>query len=325
MKKTRHSSTAVPAAAAAPVASGSAAKMPNEAARLLKYAHTRHPSIHPHRNVNREYVRLEKEAHDDEETREELLTVALRLLQVHPPIWDEKELDKRLWKLVFVKGFDTLRAKLGENSSNSDTRQTLLAMLARAQTFFSACIAARSASANGEALASRLYLCLGDTCTHHSACFMHERCQTNYVDRYSSMHCEEDEQATTYQQEAIRSYVAATKLMPGVGQPFNQLATIALGQKQYLDAVYYYVRSMAAAQQPFDSARDAITNVFLKVQPVAPSQQAKKRSTEVAMLPSRSRRQLEAAKHPEIDRPFGVNFASLVGCFVKRMAYVAHG
>ena len=53
----------------------------------------------------------------------------------------------------------------------------------------------------------------------------------------------------------------AQQLAPKNGRPYNQLAILALYTKRKLDAVYYYMRSLAASN-PFLTARESVMQLF---------------------------------------------------------------
>ena len=56
-------------------------------------------------------------------------------------------------------------------------------------------------------------------------------------------------------------YMKAQQLAPKNGRPYNQLAILALYTKRKLDAVYYYMRSLAASN-PFLTARESVMQLF---------------------------------------------------------------
>lgn len=53
-------------------------------------------------------------------------------------------------------------------------------------------------------------------------------------------------------------------LAPKNGRSYNQLALLAMYQKRKLDAVYYYMRSLAASN-PFSTARENLIGIFDEV------------------------------------------------------------
>ena len=59
-------------------------------------------------------------------------------------------------------------------------------------------------------------------------------------------------------------YLRAQMLAPKNGRSYNQLALLAMYQNRRLDAVYYYMRSLAASN-PFLTARDNLLTIFDEV------------------------------------------------------------
>ena len=64
----------------------------------------------------------------------------------------------------------------------------------------------------------------------------------------------------------IRSYYyKASKLVPKNGKPYNQLAVVAVLANRKMDAVYYYVRSLAVSN-PILTAREKLITIFYEIQ-----------------------------------------------------------
>ncbi|XP_071849963.1 telomerase-binding protein EST1A-like isoform X2 [Apostichopus japonicus] len=59
-------------------------------------------------------------------------------------------------------------------------------------------------------------------------------------------------------------YTKAQRLAPRNGKPYNQLAILALYTRRKLDAVYFYMRSLAASN-PFITARESLMTLFEEV------------------------------------------------------------
>lgn len=56
-------------------------------------------------------------------------------------------------------------------------------------------------------------------------------------------------------------YLKAQQIAPKNGRPYNQLAILAVYTRRKLDAVYYYMRSLAASN-PFITARESLLSLF---------------------------------------------------------------
>uniref|UniRef100_A0A1E1XLZ5 Putative nonsense-mediated mrna decay protein n=1 Tax=Amblyomma sculptum TaxID=1581419 RepID=A0A1E1XLZ5_AMBSC len=84
----------------------------------------------------------------------------------------------------------------------------------------------------------KIYICLGD------------------LARYR-----EQAMGTTNYGKARSWYLKAQQIAPKNGRPYNQLAILALYARRKLDAVYYYMRSLAASN-PFLTARESLLALF---------------------------------------------------------------
>ncbi|KAH6934628.1 hypothetical protein HPB50_026164 [Hyalomma asiaticum] len=84
----------------------------------------------------------------------------------------------------------------------------------------------------------KIYICLGD------------------LARYR-----EQAMGTTNYGKARSWYLKAQQIAPKNGRPYNQLAILALYARRKLDAVYYYMRSLAASN-PFLTARESLLSLF---------------------------------------------------------------
>ncbi|KAG1657886.1 Telomerase-binding protein EST1A [Nymphon striatum] len=66
---------------------------------------------------------------------------------------------------------------------------------------------------------------------------------------------------TTNYGKARNWYLKAQQIAPKNGRPYNQLAILALYARRRLDAVYYYIRSLAASN-PFYTAKESLLSLF---------------------------------------------------------------
>ena len=63
--------------------------------------------------------------------------------------------------------------------------------------------------------------------------------------------------------QAEECYLKSTKLAPGTGNPYNQLAVVAQSQDSLTAvALYYYARSLMATYQPFETSRSNLVRLF---------------------------------------------------------------
>ncbi|CAH1802167.1 unnamed protein product, partial [Owenia fusiformis] len=78
-------------------------------------------------------------------------------------------------------------------------------------------------------------------------------------------------------------YLKAQYIAPKNGRPYNQLAILALYTRRKLDAVYYYMRSLAASN-PFLTARESLMALFDEARKKAEVQERKRRAVETPTL-----------------------------------------
>ncbi|XP_032220380.1 telomerase-binding protein EST1A [Nematostella vectensis] len=91
---------------------------------------------------------------------------------------------------------------------------------------------------------------------HHILIFLGD------IERYK----EQMQSSKTINWGAVRVwYLKASKLAPKNGKPYNQLAVIAVYANRKLDAIYYYVRSLAVSS-PILTAREKLTTIFYEIQ-----------------------------------------------------------
>ncbi|XP_041347433.1 telomerase-binding protein EST1A-like [Gigantopelta aegis] len=70
-------------------------------------------------------------------------------------------------------------------------------------------------------------------------------------------------------------YIKAQQIAPKNGRPYNQLAILAMYTRRKLDAVYFYMRSLAASN-PFLTARESLMSVFEDVRKKNDAQEKKR-------------------------------------------------
>ncbi|XP_078695034.1 telomerase-binding protein EST1A-like isoform X2 [Branchiostoma floridae x Branchiostoma belcheri] len=104
-------------------------------------------------------------------------------------------------------------------------------------------------------IAQRMLICLGD------------------ISRYR-------EQATGSSNfgKARSFYLKAQRLYPNNGHPYNQLAILAIYTRRKMDAVYFYMRSLAASN-PFVTARESLMTLFEEVRRKVTQMEGKKKAT----------------------------------------------
>lgn len=62
--------------------------------------------------------------------------------------------------------------------------------------------------------------------------------------------------------KAEANYLNASKLGPGLGNPYNQLAVVAFSKDTYCVAIYWYARSMLATHEQFSTSSNNLERLF---------------------------------------------------------------
>uniref|UniRef100_A0A131XZR4 Putative nonsense-mediated mrna decay protein n=1 Tax=Ixodes ricinus TaxID=34613 RepID=A0A131XZR4_IXORI len=186
----------------------------------------------------------------------------------------EKNVEHALWKSAFYQGIETFRRVMEECPDlQEEAKMHLLSLVDEGTIFYenlldkfqetygfslSQFLEPESASVGGmgsgpgvggtaglpDSLrlvlisAQKIYICLGD------------------LARYR-----EQAMGTTNYGRARSWYLKAQQIAPKNGRPYNQLAILALYARRKLDAVYYYMRSLAASN-PFLTARESLLALF---------------------------------------------------------------
>ncbi|KAM4699419.1 telomerase-binding protein EST1A [Discoglossus pictus] len=194
--------------------------------------------------------------------RSELLQLYERCLLTDIEFCDQHNVDQLLWKSIFYQVIEKFRHFLKEPSTDSEAiRRKLLQVLDEGTAFFDGLLQKLQGTyqfkledyMDGMAIrskplrkmvkfaiisAQRCMICLGD------------------IARYR-------EQATdTSNYGKARSwYLKAQHIAPKNGRPYNQLALLAIYTRRKLDAVYYYMRSLAASN-PILTAKESLMSLF---------------------------------------------------------------
>ncbi|XP_037513431.1 telomerase-binding protein EST1A isoform X2 [Rhipicephalus sanguineus] len=189
----------------------------------------------------------------------------------------ERNVENALWKSAFYQGIEAFRRIMEECPDfQEEAKMQLLNLVDEGTIFYEnlldkfqetygfslsqflepdlcASLSASSSSSAGGVAGGRavpdsvrlvlisvqkIYICLGD------------------LARYR-----EQAMGTTNYGKARSWYLKAQQIAPKNGRPYNQLAILALYARRKLDAVYYYMRSLAASN-PFLTARESLLALF---------------------------------------------------------------
>ncbi|XP_074701754.1 telomerase-binding protein EST1A isoform X1 [Strix aluco] len=176
---------------------------------------------------------------------------------------DTQNVDQLLWKNAFYQVIEKFRQLLkdpqGENAQ--EIRNKLLQLLDEGTSFFDGLLQKLQVSyqfkledyMDGMAIrskplrkmvkyalisAQRCMICQGDICRYRE--------QANDTTNYG---------------KARSWYLKAQQIAPKNGRPYNQLALLAIYTRRKLDAVYYYMRSLAASN-PILTAKESLMSLF---------------------------------------------------------------
>ncbi|XP_041097128.1 telomerase-binding protein EST1A isoform X2 [Polyodon spathula] len=195
--------------------------------------------------------------------RAELLSVYERVILSDLEYSDTHNLDQALWKNAFYQVIEKFRQMLKDPASETghQIRAMLLALLDEGAAFFDSLLKKLQAVfqfkledyMDGMAIRSRP---LRKTVKY--ALISAQRCMICQGDiaRYR-----EQANDTANYGKARSWYLKAQQIAPKNGRPYNQLALLAIYTKRKLDAVYYYMRSLAASN-PILTAKESLMSLF---------------------------------------------------------------
>ncbi|CAC5371864.1 SMG6 [Mytilus coruscus] len=209
--------------------------------------------------------------------RQELTKRYEHLILIDIDLSTRHNVDQLLWKAVFYQVIEVFRKHMSEED---DSKTRLTQILDEGTTFYEGLIQKLQQNYRFKlddfldphnlppenihrfvklALLSsqRNMICLGDIARYREQ--MNDSGKVNYG-------------------RARNWYTKAQLLAPKNGRPYNQLAILALYTRRKLDAVYYYMRSLAASN-PFLTARESLMSLFDEARKKAEAAE-KKRSDE---------------------------------------------
>ncbi|XP_051492131.1 telomerase-binding protein EST1A isoform X2 [Apus apus] len=195
--------------------------------------------------------------------RVEMLQLYERCILMDIEFSDSQNVDQLLWKNAFYQVIEKFRQLLkdpqGENAQ--EIRNKLLQLLDEGTSFFDGLLQKLQVSyqfkledyMDGMVIrskplrkmvkyalisAQRSMICQGDICRYRE--------QANDTANYG---------------KARSWYLKAQQIAPKNGRPYNQLALLAIYTRRKLDAVYYYMRSLAASN-PILTAKESLMSLF---------------------------------------------------------------
>ncbi|KAK7925743.1 hypothetical protein WMY93_008053 [Mugilogobius chulae] len=195
--------------------------------------------------------------------RADLLSLYEQVILSDIEFSDSQNVDQALWKNVFYQVIERFRQLLKDpnHEGNPSTRNTLLTLLDEGAMFFDTLLQKLQTVyqfkledyMDGVAIRARpLRKVVKYALISAQRCMI---CQGD-IARYR----EQASDSTNYGR-ARSWYLKAQQIAPKNGRPYNQLALLAVYTKRKLDAVYYYMRSLAASN-PILTAKESLMSLF---------------------------------------------------------------
>ncbi|KAF5892342.1 telomerase-binding protein EST1A-like, partial [Clarias magur] len=195
--------------------------------------------------------------------RAELLTLYESVILNDIEFADAQNVDQLLWKNVFYQVIERFRQLLKNQDSDTapQIRTMLVTMLEEGAVFFDSLLLK---------LQTVFQFKLEDYMDGMAIRAKPLRKTVKYalISAQRCMICQGD--VARYREQANDSanygrarswYLKAQQIAPKNGRPYNQLAVLAVYTKRKLDAVYYYMRSLAASN-PILTAKESLMSLF---------------------------------------------------------------
>ncbi|XP_051763855.1 telomerase-binding protein EST1A [Ctenopharyngodon idella] len=195
--------------------------------------------------------------------RAELLTLYERVILTDIEFSDSQNLDQALWKNVFYQVIERFRQLLKDQTSDTapQIKTMLMNILEEGAVFFDSLLLK---------LQTVFQFKLEDymDCMAIRARPLRKTVKYALISAQRCMICQGD--IARYREQASDSanygkarswYLKAQQIAPKNGRPYNQLALLAVYTKRKLDAVYYYMRSLAASN-PILTAKESLMSLF---------------------------------------------------------------
>nr|XP_046266682.1 telomerase-binding protein EST1A [Scatophagus argus] len=195
--------------------------------------------------------------------RADLLGIYEQVILTDIELSDSQNVDQALWKNVFYQVIERFRQLLKETTYDNTPhiRNMLLTLLDEGALFFDALL---------QKLQTVYQFKLEDYMDGVAIRARPLRKTVKYalISAQRCMICQGD--IARYREQASDSanygkarswYLKAQQIAPKNGRPYNQLALLAVYTKRKLDAVYYYMRSLAASN-PILTAKESLMSLF---------------------------------------------------------------
>ncbi|XP_056140451.1 telomerase-binding protein EST1A isoform X2 [Lampris incognitus] len=210
--------------------------------------------------------------------RADLLTLYEQVILTDIEFSDSQNLDQALWKNVFYQVIERFRQLLKDPGMENTPRirNMLLTLLDEGAVFFEKLL---------QKLQTVFQFKLEDYMDGMAIRVRPLRKTVKYalISAQRCMICQGD--IARYREQASNSanygkarswYLKAQQIAPKNGRPYNQLALLAVYTKRKLDAVYYYMRSLAASN-PILTAKESLMSLFEEAKRKADQLERRKR------------------------------------------------
>ncbi|GFW59426.1 telomerase-binding protein EST1A [Trichonephila clavipes] len=184
------------------------------------------------------------------------------IILADPKYCAEHNPEQSLWKIVYHQVIESLRKKLEDNRENQDLiKETLLNIILEGSMFYENLLE-KQEETFGFKLSKILeyeYIATARIPEHLRSVLISVQKTLIYLGdlaRYK----EQVSQTTSYG-KARSWYLKAQQLAPKNGIPYHHLAMLAFHTRRRLDAIYYFMRSLAASN-PYLSAKESLLSLF---------------------------------------------------------------
>ncbi|XP_070572544.1 telomerase-binding protein EST1A-like [Ptychodera flava] len=195
--------------------------------------------------------------------RMELEQVYEGIILLDVQIADQKRVELQLWKNAYHQVIESFRKQLqDEEGENLGMKERLLKLLDQGTTFYESLL---------NKLQETYHFKLAELTGGHPLQNVTSRSIPRKLGIIHAQKCmiylgdlaryKEQANETSNYGKARSWYLKAQQIAPKNGKPYNQLAILAVYTRRKLDAVYYYMRSLASSN-PFGSARESLMTLF---------------------------------------------------------------
>lgn len=183
------------------------------------------------------------------------------IILADPRYCAEQNVEQSLWKSVFYQVIEALRREIDEHPDNREEAKKILINAVDEGTVFYENLLEKQQETFGFNVANYLDNVIRPQRIPDSVRLVLISVQKIFIYLGDLARYKEQANNTSNYGKARSWYLQAQQLAPKNGRPYNQLAILAVYTRRKLDAVYYYMRSLAASN-PFLSARESLLSLF---------------------------------------------------------------